>query len=67
VVTTGLTVSDPVAATVPMPWLILTVVPFVVLQVKVELEPSVIAAGLAEMAAVGVAFTATVAVAVRVP
>jgi len=67
VVTSGVTLSEPDAATVPMPWLMLTEVPFVEVQVRVELAPSVTVAGLAVKLAVGVAFTATVAVAVLDP
>jgi len=67
VVTTGLTVRVPEAATVPTPWSMLMAVPFVELQVSVELAPSTMVAGPAEMAAVGMAFTDTVAVAVLDP
>lgn len=68
VVLVGLTTVVPDAETIPIPWLIETVVAFVVAQVKVEVFPAMIVAGEAESVAVGApACTVTVAVAVTVP
>ena len=66
-VTSGVTLLLPVGATVPMPWLMLTEVVSVVVQLKVVLAPSVRIKGLAVMLAVGSTFTMTVAVAVLWP
>jgi hypothetical protein len=69
VVAVGLTDRVPDAATVPMPWLIETLVAFVLDHVSVEAAPAVIEAGdalIVTVAGVG-AFTVTVAVAVTEP
>jgi len=68
VVVVGLTVVEPDAETIPIPWSIDTVVAFVVAQVKVEVFPAMIVAGEAESVAVGAAAcTVTVATDVTVP
>ena len=66
----GLTDVVPDAATVPMPWLIETVVAFVLDQVSVEDAPDVIDAGealIVTVGSVGGALTVTVAVEVTEP
>ncbi len=68
VVVVGLTVVEPDAETIPIPWSIETVVAFVVVHVNVELFPAIIVAGDADRVAVGAAAcTVTVATDVTVP
>ena len=57
----------PDAATVPMPWLIYTVVAFVLDHVSVDDDPETIEAGDALSVTVGSGVTVTVAVAVTDP
>ena len=66
-VTAGDTLMLPLAATVPMPWLMLTVVASDELHVRVEVPPLKIVIGLADMLTVGSWFTVTVALWVAVP
>jgi hypothetical protein len=70
VVAVGLTDLVPDAVTVPMPWLMVTVVAFVLDQVSVDAAPDVIDVGDALIVTVGSgggALTVTVAVAVTEP
>ena len=67
-VTAGVTERLPLAATVPMPWLMLTEVgDWVVVQVSVLLLPGATAAGLAEKVICGTVITVTVVELVVVP
>ena len=66
----GLTDRVPDAATVPMPWLMETLVAFVLDHVKVDAAPAVMEAGealIVTVGSVGGAVTVTVAVAVTEP
>ena len=67
VVVVGLTDLVPDVATVPMPWLIETVVAFVLDQVSVDVAPDAMDVGEALIVTVGGVMTVTVAVAVTEP
>ena len=66
-VAVGDTLRVPDAATVPMPWLMVTDVAFDVVHVSVEDWPELIVVGDADSEAVGSDPTVTVAVAVSLP
>jgi len=67
VVTEGITACDPVSATVPIPWSMLTDVAFALLQLNVAESPAVIVPGCAWMLTAGIFPTITVTLAVVVP
>jgi len=67
VVTVGFTSVDPLWATEPIPWSMLTLSAPVELHESVDISPEVIFDGLAEMLTIGKLFTVMVALSVAVP